>query len=73
MSEHRWSGWPGAWCLDCGLPDLNEEGLDCAVCVCDPERGEFSICPDHQNQPCDEPGSNRHNPYVQPDPERREG
>ena len=24
MSEHRWSGWPGAWCLDCGAEDPRE-------------------------------------------------
>ncbi len=21
MTPHRWSGWPGAWCLDCGCND----------------------------------------------------
>jgi hypothetical protein len=25
--EHRYSGWPGAYCLDCGLPDPAEEGI----------------------------------------------
>ena len=24
MVGHRWSGWPGAWCLDCGQEDLME-------------------------------------------------
>ena len=24
MKEHRWSGWPGAFCLDCGKEDLRE-------------------------------------------------
>jgi hypothetical protein len=24
MREHRWSGWPGAFCLDCGAPDQQE-------------------------------------------------
>lgn len=24
MSECRWSGWPGAWCLDCGREDPRE-------------------------------------------------
>ena len=24
FSDHRWSGWPGAWCLDCGTEDANE-------------------------------------------------
>lgn len=23
-SGHRWSGWPGAWCLDCGMKDPTE-------------------------------------------------
>lgn len=27
MSECRWSGWPGAWCLDCGREDPYETGL----------------------------------------------
>lgn len=22
--DHRWSGWPGAWCLDCGAEDKRE-------------------------------------------------
>ena len=24
-SEHHWSGWPGAYCLDCFAPDVLEE------------------------------------------------
>lgn len=24
MIEHHWSGWPGAFCLHCGAPDLWE-------------------------------------------------
>ena len=24
---HRYSGWPGAWCLDCGVADPGEEAL----------------------------------------------
>jgi hypothetical protein len=24
MNEHRWSGWPGAYCLDCGAEDPRE-------------------------------------------------
>lgn len=27
MKEHRWSGWPGAFCLDCGAPDPTEMAL----------------------------------------------
>ena len=25
--EHRWSGWPGAYCLYCGYADANEVAL----------------------------------------------
>lgn len=25
--EHRWSGWPGAYCLDCGAEDPREVAL----------------------------------------------
>lgn len=33
--SHRWSGWPGAYCQDCGCEDKNEVclGLDCG-CPC---------------------------------------
>jgi hypothetical protein len=24
VDDHRWSGWPGAWCLDCGVHDPAE-------------------------------------------------
>ena len=27
MSEHHWSGWPGAICLKCGATDPIEEAL----------------------------------------------
>jgi len=27
MTEHQWSGWPGAWCLDCGIEDPREIAL----------------------------------------------
>ena len=26
-SGHRWSGWPGAWCLYCGVEDPREVAL----------------------------------------------
>jgi hypothetical protein len=70
MNEHRWSGWPQAWCLDCGKDDVRE------LCIntIHPSDIEFPIdengfeiydnCPIHQNGECPEPGSNRHNPYV---------
>lgn len=40
MAKHRFSGWPGAYCLDCGSPDPGEEALGhdclefwCAICL----------------------------------------
>jgi hypothetical protein len=55
--NHRWSGWPGAFCLDCGSEDKNEIAL--ADGTIEPGGDE-----DDLNEPCTEPGSNRHNPYV---------
>jgi hypothetical protein len=55
--SHRWSGWPGAWCLDCGIEDPREICLadghddDCQLSGCTP--GD-----------CLEPGSKRHDPYA---------
>lgn len=69
-SSHRWSGWPGALCLDCGVEDSNE------ACLAGNHRDlryqkqlhgeERRLLGDHvcQNDPCLEPGSNRYNPYV---------
>lgn len=39
MKSHRWSGWPGAFCLDCG----QEDGMELAVCCgdYDPYRGTW--------------------------------
>lgn len=72
MSEqtaaHRWSGWPGAWCLDCGMDDqyeialadgrINTDGVD--VWWVDPSEEArvraMMICP--------ESGSKRHDPYA---------
>lgn len=44
MAEHRWSGWPGAYCLDCGAEDPREIAMadgniffDCIIgvnCAC---------------------------------------
>lgn len=70
MAEHRWSGWPGAWCLDCGVEDAGE------ICITDHDVLEFCVeghnlctehptrqCDEHRNGPCPEPGSHRHDPY----------
>lgn len=62
MSEHRWSGWPGAWCLDCGCPDPREEALADGDYEVD-EHGMPVVKVRLSQMICDEPGSNRFNPY----------
>jgi hypothetical protein len=54
MTEHRWSGWPGAWCLDCGVPDPREEALADG-------KDDEPIDPKLMECPC--PGANLYNPY----------
>jgi len=70
---HRWSGWPGAWCLDRGATDQNE------VCVAEHDtlltcvQGHvmcqdghaMQACTDHTNGSCPSPGSRSHDPYGQ--------
>jgi hypothetical protein len=52
--NHHWSGWPGAWCLDCGIEDPVEIAL-----------AHYGIAAGSIPIPeCKEPGSNRCNPYV---------
>lgn len=46
--RHAWSGWPGAWCLDCGLEDADE--LDLAGPP-DGVHHRYSSLP-HTAQPC---------------------
>ena len=57
MPEHRWSGWPGAWCLDCGCSDPREYQL---VNMVDPDEVAVTV----EQMECLESGSNRYNPYV---------
>lgn len=66
MSDHRWSGWPGAWCLDCGAPDVSE------ACVANHDEAFGAEITDENpygmrehcvNPPCPEPGSKRFDPY----------
>lgn len=54
--KHRWSGWPGAWCLDCGVEDPVE------LCAAD---GHPMDCTQEKCQPteCPEPNSHNHDPY----------
>lgn len=57
MAEHRWSGWPGAWCLDCGCSDPREDALADGK---DPDDVKINSA----LMQCYEPGSRRHDPYV---------
>ena len=51
--DHRWSGWPGAWCLDCGVSNPAELEL----------AGRHDLVKDIPKD-CQEPNSQRHNPYY---------
>lgn len=68
--SHHWSGWPGAWCFDCGDEDAVEHAMGCRECHVPygPEDTdqELRLCVAHRamQRECPEPGSNRHNPYV---------
>jgi hypothetical protein len=71
MSEHQWSGWPGAYCLKCGAGDPAEECmadncdgcLKCADCgaylpntTCEEAGHKFLMpCPKHPQTSCPVP------------------
>lgn len=61
MPACRWSGWPGAWCFDCGREDPVEIAL--ADGKCDDEGRLLPDALEGINMECSEPGSNRFNPY----------
>lgn len=54
--DHRWSGWPGAWCLDCGIPDMRE------VCLAEGHPDGCEIC---ENPVCTAPGQANYDPYTE--------
>ena len=65
MNEHNWSGWPGAWCLNCGAEDVIEsvcltmenhpmpDGITCVEghAMCDLGH-EVPPCQIHRQGPC---------------------
>jgi hypothetical protein len=61
--SHRWSGWPGAWCLDCGKEDPMERILADGL-VDDDMRPLPGALTEDDMKPCAEPGSKRHDPYA---------
>lgn len=66
--NHNWSGWPGAWCLNCGIVDGVEQSLadDCEECHLpygpEDEDQEIKICSKHTTGKCPGP-KDGHNPY----------
>lgn len=62
MAEHRWSGWPGAWCLDCGCEDPREIALADGDCEFD-GAGLPVVSVTAEQMECKEPGSRRFDPY----------
>jgi hypothetical protein len=71
MSEHRWSGWPGAWCLDCGIEDPHETALALGDCIevaddTTPLGFHFEF-PNVVVRPCPCPGAGRFDPYRKED------
>lgn len=59
-AAHRWSGWPGAWCLDCGIEDPSETCIATnPECACANQSGPCQVvCP-----PCPGPGTGSFDPY----------
>lgn len=57
--SHRWSGWPGAWCLDCGIEDPVEQ---CVALGHDAE-SDCPKCGLVEALDCPEPMSHRYDPY----------
>lgn len=64
MSGHRWSGWPGAWCLDCGCDDPFEVAEADGLWDLN-EHGEPVFNPPVVVTECAEPGSKRFDPWYQ--------
>jgi len=76
---HRWSGWPGAWCLDCGLEDADEIAL---AGPASQARHRYSDLPhtvpacrgcSPETGECPTPGSRRYDPYLGNEPGTRSG
>jgi hypothetical protein len=68
-ATHRWSGWPGAWCLDCGAPDPFEQGEADGLVDADGVGPITFASPEAEAairaaMVCHEPGSRRFDPYA---------
>jgi len=49
-NTHRWSGWPGAWCMTCGIEDPVENALGDTGTKMDDKTGELH--PEPYCPPC---------------------
>lgn len=63
MTGHRWSGWPGAWCLDCGCEDPMEIALADGALDFDKEGNLIPPPEGFPVEDCPEPMSHNHDPY----------
>lgn len=65
--NHNWSGWPGAWCLDCGIEDPYEEALATGNYIevedNDSPMGFHFEFPNVKCEKCPCPGEGKFNPY----------
>lgn len=48
QTGHRWSGWPGPWCLDCGIEGPEEDGQERTISPTCPKAGEGLFDPYRQ-------------------------
>jgi hypothetical protein len=62
FQHHNWSGWPGAWCLDCGCEDPREAAIAEGNFTED-EQGWPIVNVTREQMECKEPGSGRFDPY----------
>jgi hypothetical protein len=62
FQHHNWSGWPGAWCLDCGCEDPRETAIADGNYTED-ENGWPIVNVTREQMECKEPGSGRFDPY----------
>lgn len=61
--EHRWSGWPGAWCIDCGVEDPREIALAEGQWEGDGQGGIRLTVDVASRMECRETGSGRFDPH----------
>ena len=65
---HRWSGWPGAWCLDCGCEDPYERAFgdnNFIEVEDDSDMGFHYEFPNVKETDCPCPNTYGYDPYFQ--------